>query len=111
MTPEEKRAYSRGYAAQRRDIAAIKSAAYAEVEELRRGLAKMLADMRLGVCADCKHWERHGDTTKWGYCKMPPTFPLPWAGVGARDWEKRDEKSYDIVTSEGFGCIRWLPKQ
>ena len=104
MTPEEHRAYNRGYGAGKR-FAEDKSH-----EKRLLGLCKTYraraeraeAGLGLGRCDQCAHWKRERQAF-WGYCGFTETiqeFDQPWRG----DPDQR------IATKENFGCIRFEPK-
>jgi hypothetical protein len=103
QTPEERRAYIRGYNRGR-----------ARAYDLWRRLADIAQGYRQRLrepvmqrrCQECRRWTRGSSATLWGFCStdFDGHEPRMWA-----DHFVGDRESRRIVTQEGFGCVNWLP--
>lgn len=97
-TDGEKREYQRGYNRGR-----ARSWNWIDkLAKIARGYRARLADHDTSrVCRTCQRWTRGCDTCIWGRCATDfnrPTEPAMWPDAGG-----------DIITTEGFGCVNWLP--
>lgn len=101
----ERRAYQRGYnRAGSRAWDRVR-----KVVEIAKGYRTRLTDTTPRTCATCTRWLR-GDGSnnsaacKWGSCRADFEWGLEGCMWVDGRWTKQQ-----IITSEDFGCVAWLP--
>lgn len=99
-TPGETRAYAKGYGrATSRYWTHV-----TRVLDIARGYRGRLKDFDTARrCDTCRRWTRGCDTCVWGHCSHNferPLEPSMWP----------DPDHADIITTEDFGCVNWLPR-
>lgn len=99
--PNYQRGYSKGYNTGVRQIADVRQEYQDAVDAFRERAERAEAGLGLGLCQDCKHWQRGNDgAAKWGLCGLTDkmvTWPWPWRG----------DPDQQIHTQERFGCVRF----
>lgn len=99
-TPDYKRGYSKGYSTGIRQIADVRQECRGAVDAFRERAERAEAGLGLGICQNCKHWQRGKGNAKWGLCTLTDkmvTWPWPWRG----------QPEQEILTQERFGCVRF----
>ena len=104
MTPEEKRAYQRGY---NRTVKRSNDRARRYLALAQDWKAKAVKGTAGAKCGNCRLWTRGGEHCIWGYCSQN-------AAVGMdRIWAERfvgEHEARRLISQEDFFCNNWGPK-
>lgn len=105
-TPGEAREYQRGYNRGRSRAITWATTAISIAKGYRARLTDVHPDLR---CVTCARWTRGCTACVWGFCRGDferGAEPAMWADSLPGETSQRQ-----IITTENFGCVNWLPRE